>query len=44
LTQVHFDARQYNLIDYGNIGEAKKRLYDRIVAIQGEGPEIRIAK
>ena len=42
--QVHFDTRQYNFIDYDNVAEAKKRLYDRIIAIEGEGPEPRIAK
>lgn len=40
LKEVHFDTRQYNFIDYENIAEAKKRLYDRIIAIEGEGPEL----
>ena len=44
LEQVHFDTRQYNFIDYEGVAEAKKRLYDRIVAIVGEGPEPRVAK
>ena len=39
LKEVHFDARQYNFIDYETIPEAKQRLYDRIIAIEGEGPE-----
>lgn len=39
--QVHFDTRQYNFIDYDNVAEAKKRLYDRIIAIEGEGPGLR---
>lgn len=39
LKEVHFDARQYNFIDYENVAEAKKRLYDRIIAIEGQGPE-----
>jgi hypothetical protein len=39
LKGVHFDTRQYNFIDYENIIEARKRLHDRIVAIEGEGPE-----
>lgn len=43
LAEVHFDARQYNYIDYENAAEAKKRLYDRIVAIEGEGPEARVS-
>ena len=38
--KVHFDTRQYNFIDYESIADAKKRLYDRIVAIEGEGPEL----
>ena len=38
LKNVHFDARQYNFIDYKNVAEARKRLYDRIIAIEGEGP------
>jgi hypothetical protein len=41
LERVHFDTRQYNFIDYVDVGEAHKRLYDRIVAIEGEGPEIK---
>jgi len=44
LEQVHFDTRQYNFIDYKDIPEAKKRLYDRIIAIEGEGPERMLAK
>ena len=39
LSQIHFDTRQYNFIDYADISEAKKRLYDRIIAIEGEGQE-----
>jgi len=38
MAQLHFDTRQYNFIDYETFAEAKKRLYDRIVAIEGEGP------
>ena len=44
LKDVHFDTRQYNFIDYENVAELKKRLYDRIIAIEGEGPELRIPK
>ena len=44
LDQLHFDTRQYNFIDYQDVAEAKKRLYDRIIAIEGEGPELGIAK
>lgn len=44
LKQVHFDTRQYNFIDYEDFPEAKKRLYDRIVAIEGEGPRLRSTK
>jgi hypothetical protein len=41
LDKVHFDTRQYNFIDYETVEEAKKRLYDRIMANEGkgEGPE-----
>ena len=39
LNEIHFDTRQYNFIDYTDISEAKKRLYDRIIAIEGEGQE-----
>jgi nucleoside 2-deoxyribosyltransferase len=38
LDKVHFDTRQYNFIDYLSAAEAKKRLYDRIMAIEGKGP------
>ena len=41
LKQVHFDTRQYNFIDYEDISGAKKWLYDRIIAIEGEGPGLR---
>jgi hypothetical protein len=36
--KLHFDVRQFNFIAYGSITDAKKRLYDRIIAIEGEGP------
>jgi hypothetical protein len=35
---LHFDIRQFNFIAYESIEEAEKRLYDRILAIEGEGP------
>ena len=44
LKHVHFDTRQYNFIDYKDAYEAQKRLYDRIIAIEGEGPELASAK
>jgi hypothetical protein len=44
LQRVHFDTRQYNFIDYDTVAEAKKRLYDRIIAIEGEGPVQRVEK
>jgi hypothetical protein len=37
LGELHFDTRQYNFIDYQSASEAKKRLYDRILAIEGQG-------
>jgi hypothetical protein len=36
--KLHFDVRQFNFIDYESTEEAKKRLYIRILAIEGEGP------
>jgi hypothetical protein len=36
---LHFDVRQFNFLTYKEPdGEIKKRLYDRILAIEGEGP------
>jgi hypothetical protein len=35
---LHFDVRQFNFIAYESTTEAKKRLYDRILAVEGEGP------
>jgi hypothetical protein len=39
LADSHFDTRQYNFINYKSAEEAQKRLYDRIMAIEGAGPE-----
>jgi len=39
LAASHFDTRQYNFINYKSVDEARKRLYDRIMAIEGAGPE-----
>jgi len=36
--KLHFDVRQFNFIAWETIEDAKKRLYDRILAIEGEGP------
>jgi hypothetical protein len=38
LGKVHFDVRQRNFIDWASVDDARKRLYDRIRAIEGEGP------
>jgi hypothetical protein len=38
---LHFDVRQFNFIAYEGVADARKRLYDRILAIEGEGPTIR---
>ena len=38
LEKVHFDVRQRNFIDWSSVEDARKRLYDRIRAIEGEGP------
>jgi len=35
---LHFDIRQFNFLAYDSTEEAKKRLYDRILALEGEGP------
>jgi len=35
---LHFDIRQFNFIAYESTSEARKRLYDRILALEGEGP------
>jgi hypothetical protein len=40
LQDVHFDNRQFNFIDYESESEAKTRLYNRILAIEGEGPKV----
>jgi hypothetical protein len=37
---LHFDVRQFNFIVYGDAQDAKTRLYNRILAIEGEGPLI----
>ena len=37
LRDVHFDTRQYNFIDYESASEAKERLFNRIMALVGEG-------
>ncbi len=34
---LHFDVRQFNFIVYESLQDAKKRLYDRILAVVGEG-------
>jgi hypothetical protein len=35
---LHFDVRQFNFIAYEGTADLHKRLYDRILAIEGEGP------
>jgi hypothetical protein len=35
---LHFDIRQFNFIAYDSTEEARKRLCDRILALEGEGP------
>ena len=39
LGNVHFDNRQYNFIDYDSSEDAKQRLYYRIMANEGLGPD-----
>ena len=36
--KLHFDVRQFNFIAYESLEDAKRRLYNRILAIEGEGP------
>jgi nucleoside 2-deoxyribosyltransferase len=40
--KLHFDTRQYNHILYTDLGDARVRLHNRIIAVVGEGkgPEI----
>jgi len=38
--KLHFDVRQFNFIAYDSIDDARTRLYNRIVAIEGEGPGV----
>lgn len=37
-SKLHFDVRQFNFIAYESVEDAKTRLYNRILAIEGEGP------
>ncbi|WP_263382989.1 hypothetical protein [Granulicella arctica] len=37
LANIHFDARQYNFIDYSNAVDLRKRLQSRIEAVVGRG-------
>ena len=39
LREVHFDVRQRNFIDWDSVEDARQRLYKRILAIEGEGPD-----
>jgi hypothetical protein len=36
--KLHFDIRQFNFIAYESLEDAKTRLYNRILAVEGEGP------
>jgi hypothetical protein len=40
LNKVHFDVRQRNFIDWESLEDAKQRLSKRILAIEGEGPNL----
>jgi hypothetical protein len=35
---LHFDIRQFNFIAYSSVEDARKRLYNRILALEGQGP------
>jgi len=39
---LHFDVRQFNFIAYESDDDARKRLRDRILAVEGEGPVPRL--
>lgn len=39
LSALHFDTRQYNMIDYSDVTELRTRLKNRILAVEGRGPE-----
>ena len=38
LQNMHFDVRQFNFIAYTSPQDAQVRLYNRIIAQEGEGP------
>ena len=38
LPNLHFDTRQFNFIDYETTSDARRRLHNRIVAVEGMGP------
>jgi hypothetical protein len=38
LEKMHFDVRQFNFIDYKSLEDARSRLYNRILVVEGEGP------
>lgn len=42
LDKVHFDARQYNIIDYDDAGELQRRLRYRIEAVIGKGTQMSV--
>jgi hypothetical protein len=37
--KLHFDVRQYNFIDWESTEDARTRLYNRILRLEGEGPK-----
>jgi hypothetical protein len=39
LDNTHFDLRQYNFIGYESSADAKTRLRNRILAVEGKGPD-----
>ena len=40
LSNLHFDVRQYNFIDWISVEDARARLLNRILRLEGEGPNI----
>jgi hypothetical protein len=40
LEKAHFDVRQRNFIDWASVEGARTRLHNRILAIEGQGPNV----
>jgi hypothetical protein len=40
---LHFDVRQYNFIAWDTMEDAKTRIFNRILGIEGQGPLVQNA-